>query len=429
MNTDDPSGPIAWTRKHTTLVSGLEPDTELDDLEPLREIVGEARVVAIGEGAHFVHEFHQVQQRVLRFLAERCGFTIFAFEYSFAATDALDAWLQGKDARPLAEVASAAAQWGAADLMEWLRAHNATGRAPLRFVGADLAEAGGALRPVLEPLADLLAQADPESEGLVRRAIAISDEFLTGVGSGAAAAHAWAALPDTTQNELTALLSRLQLRLDAVRPLLEERVDKAAVHRAERLLAAARTTDYQFGSMSDLFAGTGKTADMSVRDRYLAETVAWHLHEAGPAAKIVLVSHNNHIQKTPAGFGGVTTALPMGQHLARMLGEDYASIAVTHTADSVPEMIPDASSPVGFRVQDVPAAAPQSGSIEHALAEAGFAGRATLTRLHPAPTDGEGANLLGSIRTQSSVMLTDLGRAFDAVVSVPSVTRDRTVTF
>lgn len=427
MNTDL-SMPTAWTRKHTTLVSGLEPDTELDDLEPLREVVGEARVVAIGEGAHFVHEFHQVQQRVLRFLVERCGFTVLAFEYSFAAADELDTWLQGKDARPLAEVASAAAEWGAADLMEWLREHNAISRVPLRFVGVDLAEAGGALRPVLEPFADLLAQADPESAGLARRAIAISDEFLADVGSGAAAAHVWATLPGTIQDELTALLSRLQLRLDALRPLLEQRADKAAVHRAERLLAAARTTDYQFGSMNDLFAGTGKTADMSVRDRYMAETLVWHLHEAEPEAKIVLISHNNHIQKTPAVFDGVTTALPTGQHLARTLGEDYVSIAVTHTADSVPEMIPDTSSPVGFVVQDVPAAAPQPGSIEHALTEAGFASQATLTRLHPAPADDEG-NPLGSIRTQSSVMLTDLGHAFEAVVSVPTVTRDRTVTF
>lgn len=429
MNTDNLSVPTAWTRKHTTLVSGLEPDTELDDLEPLREIVGDARVVAIGEGAHFVHEFHQVQYRVLRFLVERCGFTVFAFEYSFVAGDSLDAWLQGNDTRPLAEVASAAAEWGAADLMEWLREHNSASRTPTRFVGVDLAEAGGALRPVLEPLADLLAQADPDSEELARRAISIGDEFLTGVGSGAAAAHAWAELPESTRNELTAGLSRLELRFDAVRPLLEERVGKAVVQRAERLLAAARVTDYQFGSMTELFAGNGKTADMSVRDLYMAETLAWHLREAGPEAKIVLVSHNNHIQKTPAVFGGVTTALPAGQYLADMLGEDYVSIAVSHTADSVPEMIPDPSSPVGFRVQDVPAAAPQPGSIEHALAEAGFASQITLTGLHPVPTGAEGTNMLGSIRTQSAVMLTDLTRAFDAIISVPTVTRDRTVKF
>jgi erythromycin esterase len=429
VNTDNLSMSTAWTRKHTAFVSSPGRDTELDDLEPLRDIVGDARVVAIGEGAHFVHEFHQIQRTVMQFLIERCGFTVFAFEYSFAASESVDAWLRGGDTRPLARVASAAAEWGASDLMEWLREHNSASRVPTRFVGVDLAEAGGALRPVLEPLAELMAQADPESEELVRRAVSIGDEFLNTVDSGAAAAHAWGGLPTGTQNELTAVLSRLALRFDAVRPLMEDRVGAAAVRRAERLLAAARATDYQFGSTSELFAGLGKSADMSVRKLYMAETLAWHLREAGPEAKIVLVSHNNHIQKTPAVFGGVTTALPTGQRLAQMFGEDYVSIAVTHTADTVPEMIPDQSSPVGFRVEEVPAAASQPGSIEHALAEAGFAGQATLTGLRSAPTGVGGVALLGSIRTQSAVMLTDLPRAFDAIISVPTATRDRTVKF
>lgn len=60
------------------------PDGPLDDLEVLREIVGDARVVAVGEGAHFVEEFSRARQRVLRFLAERCGFTVFAMEFGFS---------------------------------------------------------------------------------------------------------------------------------------------------------------------------------------------------------------------------------------------------------------------------------------------------------------------------------------------------------
>jgi erythromycin esterase len=429
VNTTPTTVPTDWTRRHTHTLAGLDAGTDLDDLEPLRQIVGDARVVAIGEGAHFVQEFSQVRQRVLRFLAERCGFTVFAFEYSFAAADDLDTWLHGGDDRPLAQVAPAAAGWGAADLMAWLREHNTTGPAPLRFVGVDVPEAGGALRPVLQPLADLLAAADPESEALARRAITISDEFLTGLGSGATAALAWASLPAAAQNELTALLSRLELRLRAVGPLMTERAHAGLVRRAERLLAGARATDHMFGAMNDLFAGAGRTADLSVRDRYMAETLAWHLHEAGPEAKVVIAAHNNHIQKTANIFDGQVTALPMGQHLTGMLGAGYVSVAVTHTDQALPEMIPDSSLPVGFRLQDTPAAEPAPGSIEHALHQADLAGRATLTDLRRTPRDAQDRSLLGSIRTQSAVMLTDLTAAFDAVISVPAVTRDLTVSF
>lgn len=429
MNTTPGTVPTAWTRQHTQALTGLDVRADLDDLEPLRRLVGDARVVAIGEGAHFVQEFSQVRQRVLRFLAERCGFTVFAFEYSFVAADVLDAWLHGRDDRPLAQVAPAAADWGAADLMTWLREHNTTGPAPLRFAGVDLPEAGGALRPVLEPLADLLAATDPESEALARRAITISDDFLAGLGSGAAAAPAWAGLPAAAQNELTALLARLELRLRAVGPMMTDRAQAGQLHRAERLLAGARATDYMFGATNDLLTGAGKTADTSVRDRYMAETLAWHLQEAGPRAKVVVAAHNNHVQKTANVFDGQVTALPMGQHLASALGTDYVSVGATHTAGTIPEMVPDPAQPVGFRLHDTPAAEPAPGSVEHALEQAGLAGRATLTDLRQTPRDDRGSSLLGSIRTQSGAMLTDLPAAFDAVVSVPTATRDRTVSF
>lgn len=427
--TTTPTVPTAWTRQHTHPLTTLDVHADLDDLTPLADIVGDARVVAIGEGAHFVQEFSHVRQRVLRYLAERCGFTVFAFEYSFVAADPLNDWLHGRDDRPLERAAPAAAGWGAADLMAWLREHNTTSPAPLRCVGVDLPEAGGALRPVLEPLAELLAVIDPASESLARRALSISDDFLTGLGSGAAAAPAWAELPTATQDELTALLSRLQLRLRAVGPLLTEPTRAGLVARAERLLAGARATDYMFGAMHDLYSGTGRIADASVRERYMAETLAWHLHEAGPEARIVVAAHNNHIQKTANVFDGRVTALPMGQHLVDLLGADYVSVAVTHTDRTVPEMVPDPSRPVGFRLQDTPAAEPAPGSIEHALAEVGLAGRPTLTDLRRAPRDDRGESPLSGIRTQSGTMRTDLAAAFDAVVSVPTVTRDVTVSF
>lgn len=348
VNTSSSVVPTAWMRAHTSTLTTIDPAASLDDLEPLRQIVGDARVVAIGESAHFVEEFSTVRQRVLRFLAERCGFSVFAFEFGFAGAGVLDRWLAEQDDRPLGEVGPAAADWGAGGLMAWLREHNAGSSNPLRFVGIDVPEAGGALRPVLEPLADYLADVDPESVPLVETALRISDSFLAGLGSGVAAAPAWAQLEHAQQDALTAVPARLQLRLRAVRPPAEARAD---VHRyavAERLLAGACTMDYMFRAMDDLYSGTGITADLSVRDLYMAETLRWHVEHAQPGARFVLAAHNNHIQKAPNVFGEATTASPMGQHLARTLGENYGAIGVAHTDGHVPEMHPDASAPVGF---------------------------------------------------------------------------------
>jgi len=421
-----------WFRERSTTLTTLDPQQPLDDLEVLREIVGDARVVAIGEGAHFVEEFSRARRRVLRFLAERCGFTVFAMEFGFSEAFPLDQWLQGEGADgDLAKASRAAAEWGAADLMHWLRHHNRTSGHPLRFAGLDLPEAGGALRPALEPVAEYLREVDPDTLPLVDTVLEISDRFLKGSGSGAAAAPAWAGLETGEQNELTATLARLLLRIRAVEPLYVSRSGQSRFDIAKRLVEAACHTDYMFRAGNDLMSGRALTADLSVREIYLAESVRWHLDHAEPGTRIVLAAHNNHIHKTAFSleFGGGLTTLPMGQHLQRTLGRDYRAVALVHTADHVPEMYPDPDAAVGFTLAEAQLGPAAPGSVEAALTDAGLADRITLTDLRHAPRDTQGAPLLNGIRFQSSHLSTPVPEAFDAVLAVPTVTRDRTVRF
>jgi erythromycin esterase len=84
-----------WARDYATAADSLDPRAPLDDLEPLREVIGDARVVAIGESAHYVREFYLLRHRLLRFLAERLGFTVYALEAPFTEAHAIDAWVQG----------------------------------------------------------------------------------------------------------------------------------------------------------------------------------------------------------------------------------------------------------------------------------------------------------------------------------------------
>lgn len=429
MNVDQFGVPAEWLDEHVWAATLATPVGALGDVGPLADIVGDARVVAIGEGAHFVQEFSAIREQVARQLAERCGFGVFAFEYSFVDGEALDRWLAGQDDRPLAEVSPTAAHWGAADLMAGLRQHNRTSLSPLRFVGIDLAEAGGALRPVLEPLQGFLADNDPTAVALVRTARELSDAFLGQAGSGAAAASRWAQLPRAKQDALTASLARLHQRVRAIGPEVDARRASHDWAVAERCAACACATDHMFGAMHALLSGAGVVADLSVRDRFMAETVRWHLERSGPSARLILAAHNNHIQKTPNVFDEKTASIPMGAHLAEMLGEDYVAIAVTHTADRVPEMRPDQTAPVGFVVEDAVLPDPPPSSIEAALIHAGLASQLTLTDLHQAPTTPDGRPLLRQIRTQTAYMDAPLDTAFDAVIATPTATRDPAVRF
>ncbi|GGV95983.1 hypothetical protein GCM10015535_64670 [Streptomyces gelaticus] len=93
----------------------------------------------------------------------------------------------------------------------------------------------------------------------------------------------------------------------------------------------------------------------------------------------------------------------------------------------MPEMHPDPDAAVGLAEAHLEPAAPSS--VEAALTDAGLADRITLTNLRHAPRDTQGAPLLDGVRFQSSHPSTPVPEAFDAVLAVPTVTRDRTVRF
>lgn len=48
--------PTDWLRRDIAPLTS-DPDNPLDELEPLRDAIGGARVVAIGESSHFITEF------------------------------------------------------------------------------------------------------------------------------------------------------------------------------------------------------------------------------------------------------------------------------------------------------------------------------------------------------------------------------------
>ncbi|AHH97690.1 hypothetical protein GCM10010174_02040 [Kutzneria viridogrisea] len=397
---------------NATRLTTMDPDAPLDDLEPLRELIDTARVVAVGESAHFVREFNHARQRLLRFLVQRCGFSVLAYEYGFSEGFAVDRWLRGEEP----ELDETAVKWGAGELMHWLRDRDLG----VRFAGLDLPAAGGTLLPALEPVADYLREVDPQAVPMVEGALRTAREFAS--GSAAAAGPAWLKLDKAVRDDLSARLGRLHQRLLAVEPLLVERGGQYRFDQAVHHVLGARQTDYMFRAISEVRGGAGLTADTSAREVYLADSLDWHLAHAEPGARVVLFAHNVHIQKTPVHYGGALATLPLGQHLARRYGSDYRAIAVTSTAEQVPDMELDPDSPVGFRVEVVPAAAPEPGSVEAAALAAGLG--LSLSDLRHQPED----LVLDRIRAQRGTVRTPLREAFDAVLTVPTATVEPTVT-
>ncbi|MEU8399610.1 erythromycin esterase family protein [Nonomuraea sp. NPDC048892] len=81
-------------------------------------------------------------------MAERCGFTVLAFEYGFSEGFPLGAWAQGEGPDDeLAGLLATSIPVGVEEPLRWTRRHNASAAEPVRFAGIDIPAAGGSLLP------------------------------------------------------------------------------------------------------------------------------------------------------------------------------------------------------------------------------------------------------------------------------------------
>ncbi|MGS2619851.1 erythromycin esterase family protein [Micromonospora sp. LZ34] len=126
---------------HVTVLATLDPDAPLlDELNTLHAVAQDARVLAIGEGAHFVHEFMLGRARLLRYLVERCGFTVVALEMGAADAEAINPWLAGGEG-DLDHVAGLHTRNLFGELLHWLRRYNRGRSQPIEIIGIDLPNA------------------------------------------------------------------------------------------------------------------------------------------------------------------------------------------------------------------------------------------------------------------------------------------------
>ena len=69
-----------WIRAHAIRLTTPEAGHGFADLQPLKPVIGNARIVSLGEATHGTREFFQLKHRMLEFLATEMGFTIFSIE-------------------------------------------------------------------------------------------------------------------------------------------------------------------------------------------------------------------------------------------------------------------------------------------------------------------------------------------------------------
>ena len=75
-----PDEVVAWIRANAIPLESARAESGFEDMHGLRALVGQARVVALGEATHGTREFFQLKHRILEYLVEEMDFRVFAIE-------------------------------------------------------------------------------------------------------------------------------------------------------------------------------------------------------------------------------------------------------------------------------------------------------------------------------------------------------------
>lgn len=406
----------------------INPDDKVnDDLNTIERVIGASRVVALGESSHFVDEFWKVRQRIFRYLYEHGGFNVFAMEFGFSEGFQLAKWIKGEgELNKLEEYSQAAAKWGAAKTMKWLRQFNLENGSDIQFAGIDIPEAGGTIMPALEPVYEYTLKVDPQVGETLKSVLGLGGHLSS--LSSAKSIIKWNALSKNDQDKLYATLNRIYLRFKAFESEYVPLTNQYSFDVAIRQLESAIHTIYILQAMSEMTTGTGFPTDMSIREYFMANSIIWHLNHLEPNSRIVLFSHNNHIQRTPVKYGDYLTAYPMGYYLNKYLRDKYCPIGITTTDNHTPDMDLDSNSPVGFNVVDKMLDKPIEGSFENELVKNKYDKNASFTDLKNENNKSE-LEKINCIRSQSAYVTTKIDEAFDGIISLPKITLDETIGF
>src|SRR6516225_6898264 len=134
--------PIDWVRAHAIRLSTVEAGHGFADLQPLEGVIGDARIVSLGEATHGSREFFQLKHRMLEFLASRMGFTIFSIEANMPEAYRLNDYVLNGTGDPAALIRGMYFwTWDTEEVLamvRWMRAFNESGKGRVQFTGFDM---------------------------------------------------------------------------------------------------------------------------------------------------------------------------------------------------------------------------------------------------------------------------------------------------
>lgn len=276
---------VDWAQKSALKLHTHQAMSGFDDLKGLEAMVGDARVVMLGEPTHGSREAFQLKHRLLEYLVSVLGFNAFAIEATMPEAFALDHYVRTGEGDPEALLGSLQFwTWNTEevrDLIAWMRRWNAdpAHARKIGFYGFDMQSSPYAAWRAINALA---AVDTAGAKTLRARLHPLIDPWL---------ATAPDQVPEAQRKDAAAAVTALARTYDRSRAALvahygehEAAVLRQMVRVLEQYVALAAATD---------------SGSYELRDVAMAENLLWLLEHGAPDTRIVGWAHNGHVTTEP----------------------------------------------------------------------------------------------------------------------------------
>jgi len=279
-----------WLRGQIIPLKGSDPKIKLDDdLLILSKLVGNAKVVALGEVSHGSSEIFKMKHRIIKYLAEKENFDIFSIEACMPESYKVSEYtVEGKgDPKGLIK-GMYFWTWRTEEVLgmvEWMRQfNNKTTR--ITFTGFDMQSFSGAIKELENCFSN-----DSDKQKVITELKGVLENVQANSTGKRKTVIKW------SQSKV------ISQKLSDIKKFIAD--SKFEKRKSDWLRQNVRIIEQylDFG--------------YATRDKFMAENILW-IKNQNPDSKIVIWAHNFHISKNQANN--------MGKYLSDSLKDDYLSI-------------------------------------------------------------------------------------------------------
>ncbi|MBG6109907.1 erythromycin esterase-like protein [Flavobacterium sp. CG_9.10] len=291
----------------------------LSDLDPLIDLIGDAKYVLLGEASHGTHEYYTWRAKITQRLIQEKGFSFVGVEGDWPDCYRLNRFAKGytNSGTDIYNVLNEFkrwptwmwANWEIAAFIDWLKAYNVDLPADKRigFYGLDVYS----FRESMNSIVQYLEKNDPKALAIAKAAMECFEPYNKDEGQSYARASSF--VPELCEKEILHLLTEI------IKNVPNYNHDAENVLSTEQNAFIARNAEKYYRAM--IKRGS---ASWNIRDEHMVSTIERLMKFHGKEAKIIVWEHNTHIGDARATDMAADGMVNVGQ----LLREQYSTEGV-----------------------------------------------------------------------------------------------------